>query len=353
MILYTPDGSDYELEDQPFKSGGEAGIHNIKGHPELVAKIFKQEKRTLTRRKKTAVMSNLQVSDYFRQSVVFPIKVLYFDSACKDFGGYTMEKVRNITELQEIYYKNELDLKQKVTVAMNLCIMTNLVHSHKQIIGDFNPRNIAFDKSTGKGRLIDTDSFHITVRKASDSSNKTQTFPCTVGVPSLIAPELRQKLIAQRADLETIQGESFTQATDLYALGFHLFALLMNGATPYRSVVNLAEVGSSFNVSNVNINAFEAAAKGEFLFARQIYGKKLPTDVPDFGILSPELQKLFERCFADGSNNPESRPTATEYYKALDRFRTQLTKCTNNCHYIYSKYQKPCEYCRIEKLLTA
>lgn len=350
MTLYSPDNTSYELEDQPFKSGGEACIYQIKGYPDLVAKIFKPEKRTLTRQKKTTVMSNLIVSSYFRQSVVFPLKVLYADTNYRNYMGYTMEKVQNITELQEIYYQDELDLKQKITVAMNLCIMVNLVHSHNQVIGDFNPRNISFDKTTGKGKLIDTDSFHITIKRNSD--NKIQTFPCTVGVESLIAPELKQKLTAQKADLETVQNGSFTQETDLYALGFHIFALIMNGATPYRSCVNIAELGSSYNVSSVNIDVFEAATKGEFLFAKHIYGKKLPEDTPDFNILSSELRQLFERCFIDGASNPSARPTATEYYKALDNFRTQLTKCPKKRHYIYSKYKKPCEYCRIQELYT-
>lgn len=351
MILYSPDGSSFELDDKPFKEGGEACIYNIKQYPDLVAKIYKPEKCTVVRQKKTTVMANLQVSDYFSQSVVFPLKVLYADTSYTKYMGYTMEKVKNITELQEIYYQNELDLKQKIIVAMNLCIMTNLVHSHKQIIGDFNSRNIAFDKKTCKGRLIDTDSFHITVQKASDK--KTQSFPCTVGVEMLIAPELRQKLISQKADLETVQGESFTQNTDLYALGFHIFALLMNGATPYRSCLNLAEIGSSYNVSSVNINMFEAANKGEFLFSKHIFAKKLPDDVPDFHILSPELRKLFERCFIDGATNPSARPKATEYFKALDSFRKQLKKCNNAKHYIYNKYNKPCEYCRIHRLYSA
>lgn len=351
MILYSPDGSSFELEDNPFKSGGEACIHQIKGRPDLVAKIFKPDKRTLTRQKKTTVMCNLDVSDYFRQSVVFPMKVLYADKNYSDYMGYTMDKVENITELQDIYYQNELDLKQKITVAMNLCIMTNLVHSQHQVIGDFNPRNIAFDKTKGKGRLIDTDSFHITVQRASDK--KTQKFPCTVGVEALIAPELRNKLISQKADLETVQGDSFTQETDLYSLAFHIFALVMNGATPYRSCVNLAEIGSSHNVSSVNISTFEAANKGEFLFAKHIYGKKLPEDVPNFDILSPELKKLFERCFIDGAANPKARPEAAEYYEALKNFRTQLKKCQKNRHYIYSKYNKPCEYCRIQELYTS
>lgn len=351
MIFYSPDGSCSELEDKPFKEGGEAGIYNIKGSPDFVAKIFKPDKRSITRHKKTAVMTNLNVSSYFRESVVFPVKVLYADKNYTQFMGYTMERVKNITELQDIYYQNELDLQQKITVAMNLCIMVNLVHSHNQVIGDFNPRNVAVDKSRGNGRLIDTDSFHITVKR--DSDKKIQNFPCTVGVEMLIAPELRQKIISQKADLETVQGESFTKQTDLYALAIHIFSLLMNGATPYRSCINMADVGSSYNVSSINIDAFEAANKGEFLFAKKVFMKKLPEDVPDFHILSPELRKLFERCFIDGATNPSARPDATEYFKALDSFRKQLKKCNNDKHFIYNKYKKPCEYCRIQKLYSA
>lgn len=127
-------------------------------------------------------------------SIILPLVVLYDDSECKNnFIGYIMDKVHNITELQNIYYKNELSLFQKVTVAMNLCIMVNLVHGAGQVIGDLNPKNIAFDKQTGTGVLIDTDSFHITVKKSTDQKGRL-TFPCTVGVEALIAPELKEKL---------------------------------------------------------------------------------------------------------------------------------------------------------------
>lgn len=350
MILYGNDGNRYQIEDKAFKTGGEATLHEIKNHPEWVAKLYKPEKRDLKRRKKLHVMTKLNVSQYFMNSIILPLVVLYDDSECKNnFIGYIMDKVHNITELQNIYYKNELSLFQKVTVAMNLCIMVNLVHGAGQVIGDLNPKNIAFDKQTGTGVLIDTDSFHITVKKSTDQKGRL-TFPCTVGVEALIAPELKEKLKKQHADLESVQGGSFTRETDLYALGFHIFALLMGGTTPYRSCVNMAELGSSKNVSDVMIDQFEAAKKGDFLFAKHVIGKKLPEDVPDFDILSEELKKLFIRCFVDGAKKPECRPSAAEYYSALSDYRAMLQKRTPCGHYLRKGYNKPCEWCRIQQI---
>lgn len=350
MILYGNDGNSYQIEDKAFKTGGEATLHEINNHPEWVAKLYKPEKRNLNRRKKLHVMTKLNVSQYFRDSIILPLVVLYDDNKCKNnFIGYIMDRVQNITELQNIYYKNELSLFQKVTVAMNLCIMINLVHGADQVIGDLNPKNIAFDKQTGTGVLIDTDSFHITVKKSTDQKDKL-TFPCTVGVEALIAPELKEKLKKQHADLESVQGGSFTRETDLYALGFHIFALLMGGTTPYRSCVNMAELGSSKNVSDVMIDQFEAAKKGDFLFAKHVIGKKIPEDVPDFDILSEELKKLFIRCFVDGAKKPECRPSAAEYYSSLSDYRAMLQKRTPCGHYLRKGYNKPCEWCRIQQI---
>lgn len=189
MILYENGGNTYEITDAPFKVGGEATLHLVVGYPDLIAKIYKPEKRTLERRNKVTVMSRLQVTKYFKNAVVFPLVPLYQDASNRSFVGYLMDRVNNITELQDIYFGNDLDQKQKVTVAMNLCVMTNLVHSAGQVIGDYNPKNVALDKVTGMGKLVDTDSFHITVQ--SSNGGNVKTFPCRVGVEALIAPELR------------------------------------------------------------------------------------------------------------------------------------------------------------------
>lgn len=350
MTLYEKNGSTHEIIDTPFKTGGEATLHPVVGHPNLVAKIYKPEKRTLERRNKVTVMSKLQVTRYFKDAIVLPLIPLYQGASGQSFMGYIMDRVDNITELQDIYFSDDLDQKQKVTIAMNLCIMTNLVHSAGQVIGDYNPKNIALDKATGIGKLIDTDSFHISVQ--SSKSGNVKTFPCQVGVEALIAPELRKKLSDQHADLTTVQGGSFTRETDLYALGFHIFALVMGGTTPYRNCIDMATLGPSKNVSDVTVSQFEAAKKGEFLFAKHVIGKRLPEDVPDFEILTPELQNLFVRCFVDGATDPKARPSAEEYYSALLDYRSQLKKCScGHEHYLREGYHKPCEWCRIQAFL--
>ena len=40
MILYGNDGNRYQIEDKAFKTGGEATLHEIKNHPEWVAKLY-------------------------------------------------------------------------------------------------------------------------------------------------------------------------------------------------------------------------------------------------------------------------------------------------------------------------
>ena len=346
MVYYSTDNHVYETENLLGK-GGEATIYSVKGYPELAAKIYHNDKRTIERRKKAHVMSQLTVSDYFHDSVALPLSVLYENSDLKDgFSGYVMPRVKDITELQDIYYQNTMNQYQKTVVASNLCIMTNLVHDSGQVIGDFNSKNIAINSYKGTGVLIDTDSFHITVK---NSKGKLLTFPCTMAVEVMVAPELRAKLKNQRATLEDIQGESFSKETDLYALAIHLFSLLMNGANPFRASVNMADMGSSHVVSSVTIDQFEAANKGEFLFAKRIFGKKLPEDVPDFNILSKDLQELFTRCFVDGAKDPKARPTAKEYYYALEQYKEMLKK--QPCgHYLRKDYNKPCEFCRLNRL---
>lgn len=61
-----------------------------------------------------------------------------------------------------------------------------------------------------------------------------------------MAPEISRRLKKEKSDLESVdQGPDnpiFNKYTDLYSMAYHVFALLMNGCSPYASMANMEEL---------------------------------------------------------------------------------------------------------------
>ena len=359
MVVYDNSGRSYFLKETKL-SGGEGKIYSVAGNSHLCAKIFKDEKRTKGREAKILEWESMYVRgllpEGFLEQVVVPQCCLYDDFFRQDvrsFVGYLMEKQKGFRSLQKVYTENDLDYMEKVWVARNLCVLTNRIHIFEReiVIGDYNADNLAVFMSSGRVKFIDVDSFQLNLLR----NGKRILCPCTVGVPEFMAPEISRRLRKERTDLENIaQGPDnpiFTKYTDLYAMAYHIFSLLMNGSAPYASMPNMEELARypSKTVSNVDIDRFHAADKGDFVFAKKSLFKKPPEYAPKYSILTQELRNLFKRAFIDGARDPASRPNASEFYNALNEYleSLELRPCG---HYMPSYYSGPCEWCRLEKM---
>lgn len=359
MIAYDTLGKNYSLTETNL-GGGEGKVYSVDNNPGLYAKIFKKEKRTKGREAKILEWERMLTENVLNQNfcrqIVVPQKCLYVQTASQNtqtFVGYLMEKQTNFKTLKDTYLARDFDYMQKVWTARNLCILTNRIHTLERevTIGDYNADNIAIFTSTSTAKFIDVDSFQLIINR----KDKRILCPCTVGVPQFMAPEISRRLKKERSDLESIaQGPDdpiFNKYTDLYSMAYHVFALLMNGSSPFASMPNMEELSQhpSRNVSSVDIDQFHAAEKGEFVFARYFLFKKAPDYAPRYGMLSRKLQKLFERAFIDGAKDPAVRPDSSEFYDALTEYINSLEerKCG---HYMPSYYTGSCEWCRINNL---
>ena len=359
MIAYDNMGNRYSLTETSL-GGGEGTLYLVEQNSALCAKIFKPEKRTRGREAKILewekLFSEKTLDKSFCKQVVVPQKCLYERPDSQNTGtfmGYLMEKQVNFQKLEKTYTSKEFNYMQKVWTARNLCILTNLVHSLGKgiIIGDYNADNLAVFPATSTAKFIDVDSFQLTLNR----NGKKILCPCTVGVPEFMAPEISRRLKREKSDLENVDQSPddpiFNKYTDLYSLAYHVFALLMNGSAPYAAMANMEEISQhpSRNVSSVDIDRFHAAEKGEFVFARHYLFKKAPIYAPKYGILSRQLQKLFERAFITGATDPTARPDSLEFYMALTEYIESLEK--RSCgHYMPSHYHGPCEWDRLENL---
>ena len=97
----------------------------------------------------------------------------------------------------------------------------------------------------------------------------------------------------------------FNKYTDLYAMAYHIFALLMNGSSPFASMANMEEISQhpSKNVSSIDIDPFHAAEKGEFVFARHFLFQKAPDYALKYKMLSMDYGRYLNELLLEGQGS--------------------------------------------------
>jgi formylglycine-generating enzyme required for sulfatase activity len=332
MPVYTgTSGKTYQADDAPFASGGEGSIHDIAGNRELVAKIYNPDKRTTERERKVSAMSGIKPSVI--EQYAWPLDPLYENGA---FAGYVMPKVTGKEKLRNIYvYDNRAGIPWTlyIAIAKNLAAAVHNVHEIGQIIGDLNPENILADPHTGLVTLVDTDSYHIT-------DSKGTVYRCMVGMPEFVAPELQGQHFPS-APLPT-----FTKQSDEFALSVLIFALLMNGAHPF-ACKTITGSASQFQPIDNMVSGLCAH------FAETTTSNlDIPRYAPELSSLPLDIQSLFHRAFVDGYKKTDFRPTAEEWYHALDRLENNIKSCGTNPAHLYYSRTSGCPWCKVDQKMS-
>lgn len=335
----------YDLGTKPFAKGGEGAIYDVIGNTNLVAKIYNDPKKITNELKKklermATIKSNCQTRSVF-ENYAWPEDVLYKN---KKFVGYVMPRIKNTIKLKEFYpysdkinnkYLDNIDWKNRLEIAINLCVAVHNIHHLNQVIGDLNPDNVLVQKNGNKINviLVDTDSYHITVNDTSKDY-----FRCGVAKPLFVAPELQGK------DLRNIPiNQSFTEYTDRFSLAVLIFLTLMNGVHPFSCSGN--------GVSSSQITPADFIKKGITPFFPE--SNKLNLSIKIYALelssVFPETTKeLFKKAFIQGIQNPQDRPSARQWYEELLNLSNSLCKCSKKTnHHYYYKLSK-CPWCKIE-----
>lgn len=364
--------------DSPLGDGAEGFVCNIEGMPDKVAKILKDNATDAYLKEasqKISAMSNMFAGlDPDRRAAIssqitWP-EITLFDSAGK-FCGFIMQKITGHKTLDHAYAESQTLSRRftffgKVLIAQNLCIAVNQVHRLRCVVGDFNPRNIMVDVERGTVFLCDADSFHLRAKSIVRGREVQVYLPTKKGRPELEPPELHAYAKAQKASLETLPQPSFNLESDLFALAIHIFQLLMNGTHPYALAINPADrVGS---IGSVDVSWVANIREGRYVYstdpavAKKVKGYIPPSYAPDFKIFSPPLQKLFERAFVTDASAAKTlarspgdgkyftmdnlvRPSAAEWYHALDAFKKHLRTCRKNSSHLYGDHLTACPWC--------
>jgi hypothetical protein len=159
-----------------------------------------------------------------------------------------------------------------------------------------------------------------------------------------LAPEIIRHCNNERSNgrgynLDNVLLPTFTKESDLFCLSVHIFKLLMNGVNPFLGIKTDA-TGSTASPFVGN----EAIERNSYVFRE---GNKpsavfcLPAESLPF-----ELSTLLNRAFLDGARVSYLRPTAADWYNALNRYLTSgLVQCPREIKHQYYNQLPECPYC--------
>lgn len=353
-MLFGIDYKSYSLGTK-LGEGGEGAVYSIVGEPGLVAKIYtssrlgtRRDRLTLERKLKTMIDMRIEKVIDGHLRLAWPVDVLYNSG---EMVGFVMPRINSSTKIFSVYRGGKASLRQKlhpncnwkymVQYSYNLAWIVNYLHKKGIVIGDLNQNNIVVDPKTGIVILIDCDSFDITDKRSGEH------FPCSVGLPEILAPELQH--------VGDLRRGKFTAQSDNFSLAIHIFRLLMNNEDPFGGVA----VGGA---SSSGIWENREIINGECPYVRKINGIEIPKRSLKLDFLPSELRELFEKTFSYNAKTALrqvcKRATAEEWMKALYIFgvrgkNPRLKTCRNNPNHIYPSHNRTCPWCRITPHLSS
>lgn len=327
-------------------AGGEGSVYSIRGSSRFVAKLYHEHiftqdgrDRSVMQRKLECMLSmEIPVRFRGRLRLAWPVDILFQDHR---FVGYVMPRVPTPYRLYDVWQeKGQRNLfphgytwRKSVCAAKSLAEAVAFLHDHGIILGDMNQKNLMVSQK-GDVILVDTDSFNVTDPQTGEH------FPCRVGLPDLLAPELQA---AGRTDRFS---RSFTKEADNFSLAIQIFRLLFNGYHPFNGVVTQTEGGSASAISQPT-----EIRQGNCPYVRAVPGRRVSRHSPVLSFLPEELQHLFQRAFsynaATARISKASRPSAEEWVHALTKlYSGPFKQCSRDRRHLFPAHNRMCPFCK-------
>lgn len=336
-------GQEFILADE-IAHGGEGMVFNT-NVPGIIAKIYIKKSEEIER--KILYMTGLNVATCTGGAnptpiLAWPETALYADG---EFVGYTMPLVKDTIPIFQFarggakarkFIGEGYSWLTHLTIAYNLANTIRYLHSIGCIIGDMNGKNILVHRN-GLVTILDVDSFDLT------NPETGEHFPCTVGRPEFLPPELQGK------DLRNAQ---FTVHSDEFGLAVHIFRLLLHNRHPFDvKIVNEGEGSVPESQQEYNISM------GKCAYVRTVENCKVPPNEPTMDMLPDALREDFANTFNYTDETavlPETlngRTSSEKWYIDLKDLCTRqqelFQQCSKNHEHYYLKSKNVCEFCRV------
>ncbi len=263
-------------------------------------------------------------------SIAWP-KCLLQDSYGKSLG-FLMPAIGNGQTLINVYNparreKNAAGFNWSYlhTTAKNIASIVKAIHKNSYVVGDLKPDNLLVTPNAFVS-IIDTDSFQIFDRRT------RKIYRCPVASQEFTPREMFGK------DLQKVDRSEFQ---DSFALGVIIWQLLF-GYHPFSG-----EWLGSGNQPNID----QLIEEGWWMYGSSSKLRPGNLSMP-LNIIHPELQQLFRKCFNDGHNKPNTRPSAGDWETALQVAISELTQCSVESEHHYAKSYGKCYWCERKRKLS-
>ena len=323
--------------EKKIGGGGEGSIWKT-NISEYVAKIYNSPDQ-MRLRKLEAMIANPPdnpTKDLNHVAIAWPTDLLKDERG--NFKGFLMADIQNSKEIVHIYNPTlrnkqypDFNWKYIHTTAKNIAWIIHIIHQKGYVVGDLKPQNLLVN-SRSLVSIVDTDSFQVT-----DLKDNT-LYRCSVGSEGLTPPEL----IGQ--ELEKLAQ---TKANDRFRLAI-IIHLLLFGQHPFEGMW----VGTGERPSQD-----ELIRLGFWPYGQNSLIQKSPRTI-SLDVVHPRIKDNFLKCFNDGHSNPTKRPSAEDWYDALEIAFKDLKPCSKlPKNHFYSQTSvlagKECYWCNRAKTLKA
>lgn len=281
-----------------LSSGGEGTIWLHPKDPQLVIKVYDQDKRPLPKRLEHLVSCPpVPLMERGFLCYTWP-RDIATQPGSKEVIGFTMRRVERMMPLGGVWNPvnriPQISRSWLLEVAHSFCMRVHVLHLHGYLRGDINAANDLIDRH-GRVTSIDMDSVEF---RAGDTLYPTPR----------VRPEFQP---AELVSSSSPQVER-TQHTDAWSVAIVVHMLVRNGEHPFQSFY----VGSGKPPS-----LREMICDGRWIDEPGHRDFKAPRGVLPYQELPASLQELFRRTFQTGHAVVKARPSVLEYLQCLDILR--------------------------------
>jgi DNA-binding helix-hairpin-helix protein with protein kinase domain len=234
-----------------------------------------------------------------------------------NFVGFLMPQIQQAVNLLTVCIPKErrkylpgFNWKYLHVAAKNYAWIVQNIHAKDYVLGDIKLEN-ALVNNRALISVVDTDSFQI--RDHQDGT----LHRCPVGSIEFTPPELVGKNIPDIAQVK---------ANDNFRLAVVIHYLLF-GQHPFRG---------SWHGNGEPPGQDECIVKGLWPYAQNQLIRATENTIP-LETAHPRIKELFLKCFNDGHSNPNLRPSAREWVKAMEVAINDLQGCQQVNMHLYSK----------------
>lgn len=304
--------------------GGEGAVYNLETTNDYVAKLYLSP-ITQEKAQKLKHMTSCQLAE-LAKFAAWPRTTLRQHPNDSIPLGFIMQRLPKDGQAIHQIYNIKSRMRQfpnanwsfLVATAMNCATAFETLHAQGHVVGDINAQNVVVSQRATVF-LIDCDSYQIKVNG--------NIHRCEVGVPEYTAPELHNQDFSQVN--RTSNHDNFGLAVLIFQLLFmrHPFSgkFIGRGDPP-----ELPQLIQSFR----------------FPFGRNArqYQLEPPPNWPTLEYVTPGMQEMFERAFAQASVG-NGRPTATDWRLALENLKQELHHCEAEDSHHYYRKARTCPWC--------